>query len=70
MEFLNKTALVTGAASGMGLLFSQNFATLGGHVAMCDVNAERLSACADEINQKGKGKALPLLCDVRNYEQV
>ena len=30
MNFTNKTAIVTGAASGMGLLFSQNFAALGG----------------------------------------
>lgn len=36
--FKGKTAIVSGAASGMGLLFSQNFANLGGNVVMCDVN--------------------------------
>ena len=38
MDFSGKTAISTGAASGMGLLFAQNFAELGGNVVMCDVN--------------------------------
>lgn len=38
MDFSGKTAIATGAASGMGLLFSQNFTELGGNVVMCDVN--------------------------------
>ena len=42
MNFTNKTAISTGAASGMGLLFAQNWAALGGNVLMCDVNAEVL----------------------------
>ena len=70
MDFTNKTAISTGAASGMGLLFSQNFAELGGNVVMCDVNAEALTKCVEEINAKGKGSAIGILCDVRDYEQV
>ena len=70
MDFLNKTALVTGAASGMGLLFSQNFAALGGNVLMCDVNNEILQEKVLEINQAGNGRAIGVLCDVRNYAQV
>ena len=34
MDFTNKTAISTGAASGMGLLFAQNFAALGGNVVI------------------------------------
>ena len=70
MEFQNKTAISTGAASGMGLLFAQNFAELGGNVVMCDVNEEALVKCVAEINAKGKGKAIGVLCDVRDYAQV
>lgn len=70
MDFKNKTAISTGAASGMGLLFAQNWANLGGNVLMCDVNEEVLSKCVEEINAKGKGKAIGVICDVRNYEQV
>ncbi len=70
MDFKNKTAIATGAASGMGLLFSQCFAELGGNVVMCDVNEERLGECIKEINANGKGKAVAALCDVRDYNQV
>lgn len=70
MDFTGKVAVATGAASGMGLLFSQNFASLGGNVVMCDVNAQALKEKAEEINSKGKGKAVGVVCDVRDYTQV
>ena len=70
MEFANKVAISTGAASGMGLLFAENFASLGGNVVMCDVNEEILNEKVAAINQKGCGKALGVICDVRDYKQV
>ena len=70
MNFTGKTAISTGAASGMGLLFCQNFAELGGNVVMCDVNEEVLKEKVKEINEKGKGKAIGVICDVRDYNQV
>lgn len=70
MEFQGKTAIVSGAASGMGLLFSQNFATLGGNVVMCDVNEKVLNEKVNEINSKEQGKAICIVCDVRDYKQV
>ncbi|MBE7014428.1 MAG: SDR family oxidoreductase [Ruminococcaceae bacterium] len=70
MDFTGKTAISTGAASGMGLLFAQNFAQYGGNIVMCDVNEEVLNKCVDEINQKGKGKAIGVVCDVRDYKEV
>ena len=70
MEFIGKTAVSTGAASGMGLLFAQNFAELGGNVVLCDVNETVLNEKVAEINAKGKGKAIGVICDVRDYKQV
>ncbi len=70
MDFTGKTAISTGAASGMGLLFAQNFSELGGNVVMCDVNEEVLNEKVDEINLKGKGRAIGLVCDVRDYSNV
>ena len=70
MDFSGKAAISTGAASGMGLLFAQNFADLGGNVVLCDVNDEVLKEKVDEINSKGKGKAIGVHCDVRDYNQV
>lgn len=70
MEFNDKVAIVTGAASGMGLLFCRCFAELGGNVVMVDVNGEALKGFETEINDKKQGKALAVVCDVRDYEQV
>ena len=70
MSFQNQTAISTGAASGMGLLFAQNIAAMGGNVVMCDVNEAVLNEKVAEINAKGCGKAVACLCDVRDYEQV
>ena len=70
MEFKGKTAISTGAASGMGLLFSQNWAALGGNVVMCDVNEKVLNEKVEEINSKNGGRAIGVICDVRDYAQV
>ena len=70
MNFKGKVAISTGAASGMGLLFAENFASLGGNAVMCDVNEEILAEKVAIINAKGGGKAIGVVCDVRDYSQV
>jgi len=59
-EFFRKTAVITGSASGMGLLCAQCFAELEGNVVMADINLDVLKERAEEINQKGKAKRLLL----------
>ena len=54
----------------MGLLFAENFASLGGDVVMCDVNAEVLAQKAELINSRGGGRAVGVVCDIRDYTQV
>ena len=70
MDFTNRVAISTGAASGMGLLFAENFAALGGNVVMCDVNGQVLFEKVAAINEKRAGKAIGVLCDVRDYAQI
>ncbi len=70
MNFTGKTAISTGAASGMGLLFAQNFASLGGNVVLCDVNEAVIKEKVEEINKKDGGRAIGVVCDVRNYADV
>ena len=70
MEFKDKVAIVSGAASGMGLLFSENFAELGGNVVMCDVNEAVLFEKVSAINDKKQGRAIAVVCDVRDYSQI
>lgn len=70
MDFRNKTAIVTGAASGMGFLFAKSFVLLGGSVVMCDVNKENLEKKVVEINNQKENRAIAVDCDVREYSQV
>ena len=68
-EFQGKTAIVTGAASGMGLLCAQRLAENGANVVMVDVNEESLNGKAAEITKKG-GSVKTAVVDVRFYDQV
>ena len=70
MNFEGKVSVSSGAASGMGLLFAQNFASLGGNVVLCDVNETVLKEKGEEINSSGKGRAIGIVCDVRDYNQI
>ena len=69
IEFKGKVAVVTGAASGMGLLTAQELARLGAAVVMCDVNAEALDAAAAAINAKS-GMAVACSGDVRKWDDA
>ena len=66
--FAGKTAVISGAASGMGLCTSRTLAEAGANVFMCDINGEGVRKAADEINAWGKGKAYAVEMDVRKFE--
>lgn len=68
--YFGKTVVLTGAASGMGLLASQTLCSAGATVVMCDVNALRLKEEVDAINAKGSGRAIASVCDVRRYHDA
>lgn len=70
MNFKNQVAIISGAASGMGLLFAQSWAKLGGNVVLCDVNEQALQAETEKINAAEGGKAIGVCCDVRDYAQI
>ena len=65
--FKGKTAVISGAASGMGLCTSRTLAEAGATVVMCDINGEGVRKAADEINVWGKGKAYAVEMDVRKF---
>lgn len=64
-DLQGRTAIVTGAAQGIGLAISQRFATDGATVVMVDFNAEALAAAADGIP-----RAIPIACDVADSAAV
>ena len=48
-----QVAIVTGAASGLGLAITKALAANGAHVALLDLNAETLAAAAQWLNGQG-----------------
>ena len=68
-SFENKVALVTGAASGMGLATAEAFAEAGAAVALADVNGDGARAAADALVAAGH-KALGIRCDVAHLDEV
>lgn len=65
----NRTALVTGASSGLGEHFAQVLSEAGAHVVLAARRLDRLEALAEKIERAG-GKALPVEMDVTNPESV
>ena len=68
-RFEGKTALVTGAAQGIGAAISLRLAAEGAHVAVVDLTAERAQGTADEIVKNG-GRAVALGADVSKTDEV
>src|SRR3954464_573343 len=67
--FKDKIALVTGAASGLGLATSKAFAEAGASVVLADHNEKAVNAAAEELASKGY-KTLAVVCDVSDDIQV
>ena len=57
MELANKTAFITGGASGLGLATARNFVAAGANVFLYDLNAEALAASASEFGDNAKWQA-------------
>ncbi|GIM45437.1 3-hydroxybutyrate dehydrogenase [Collibacillus ludicampi] len=64
----NKIALVTGAASGIGLEIARAFAESGAKVVLSDLHGEAAQQAAQELQNQGF-EALGIACDVTKEEQ-
>ena len=68
--FAGKVAVLTGAASGMGLRTAERLAAAGAKVVMCDVDEPRLRQEAERLTRDvaaGEGRVLACPSDVRRY---
>jgi NAD(P)-dependent dehydrogenase (short-subunit alcohol dehydrogenase family) len=64
-----KTALVTGASSGIGWATALEFAGRGAKVALCARRADKLAELGKLVRARG-AECLELTCDVAEREQV
>jgi NAD(P)-dependent dehydrogenase (short-subunit alcohol dehydrogenase family) len=69
ISFENKVALVTGAASGLGLATAKAFAEAGAAVVLADWNEQEVRKAAKEFADQGH-KSLAVHCDVSDDAQV
>ena len=69
MSFENKVAIITGAASGIGLLTAQCLAKDGAKVVLTDINEDAVTEATKQIRDQS-GDAMGLAVDIREYEQV
>lgn len=68
-RFVDRTALVTGAASGIGLATAQRLAREGARVACLDRDALGAERCAEAIRAHG-GQAQAFECDIARSHAV
>jgi NAD(P)-dependent dehydrogenase (short-subunit alcohol dehydrogenase family) len=65
----DRTVLVTGGGSGLGLSMAKLFAALGANVAITGRSADRLAGAAAEIDPGGE-RVHTTPCDVRDFDAV
>lgn len=68
-DLRNRTALVTGASSGLGEVFAGALAEAGANVVLAARRVDRLERLAGVIEAAG-GRALAVACDVTDPDQV
>jgi NAD(P)-dependent dehydrogenase (short-subunit alcohol dehydrogenase family) len=68
-DFEDKVALVTGAASGMGLATARAFAGAGAAVVLADVDKDAVQTAAAELASAGR-QAIGVTCDVTDETQA
>ncbi len=70
MRLENQVAIVTGAGRNIGEDIAKLFVQEGAKVAVVDLDAERGSRVAADINAKNPGKAISVVCDVASSNSV
>jgi NAD(P)-dependent dehydrogenase (short-subunit alcohol dehydrogenase family) len=65
-----KNILITGGGTGLGRAMGEYFLELGANLVITSRKLEVLEETAKEMMSKSGGKVIPVVCDVRDIEQV
>ena len=68
-DLSGKVAVVTGAASGLGIAFAEAMAEAGADVVCADIDVKGLDQTAKKVKKIGR-KAIAVPCDVSKEGQV
>jgi len=68
IDFSNKTAIISGAAGGIGFALAREFGQLGMKVVMADIDQNTLKVSADTLSSEGI-KVLACALDVTDFAQ-
>ncbi len=69
MDLNDKTAIVTGAAQGIGAACARAFALHGARVVLADIAGDKCESTASEIASSAKAETLSVAADVAQPEQ-
>src|SRR3954471_7332707 len=70
MNLRDKSVIVTGAASGIGLATAQRFGREGARVVIADLNEAKANEAAEATKRAGASDAFGFRCDVSQEAQV
>jgi meso-butanediol dehydrogenase/(S,S)-butanediol dehydrogenase/diacetyl reductase len=69
-RFEGKVAIITGAASGIGLATARRIAADGGRIVLADLSTDKLAEAEKSVAGAGGGNVWASRCDVSNADQV
>jgi NAD(P)-dependent dehydrogenase (short-subunit alcohol dehydrogenase family) len=70
MRFTDKVAIVTGAASGIGLATAKRLGSEGARVVVADLDEQKGNDAAEQVRQAGAPDAFASVCNVSIEAQV
>lgn len=66
----DKTVIITGGGTGLGKAMGKYMLELGANLVITSRKKDVLENTADELMKETGGKVLPVVCDVRKYEEI
>lgn len=65
-----KTIIITGGGTGLGKSMGKYMLELGANLVISSRKEEVLVQTAEELSRQTGGKVLPVVCDVRKYDEI